>query len=676
MEKLKDIVYFENLPNNEIRWMIRPTSVADFFKKTDSILRIPPYQRPYSWEKMQMDAMFEDLLKNISKESMPWFLGPIFTTQKEGFKRYIEILDGQQRITSLSIVLREAYSFYKSFDPPIEIPENSNDELEKLKRLIYTCLITQIDSNEYSAFETDESIKDDFSDYILSILKINSAATYKAKCFINKQGNSEYEQTFKNIRSNIKVTRDFFLKLTEVDLGNPFFVEEGFRKFMSFMDYLLNGCWFIEIPLKDEDYILEIFESINNRGKRLTLSDIIRFKTIHYCDKNNREVLKRRWSNVYKILDKIESKKYILSSDHFFEVFINSISSAKEKKAYTKDDERVVMVEGLLTNNARSKDENIDSFLTEIERVLHFFQDYIIDDDFISTYAKIIPKPTAREKNKAEQLMKLVRLCIKTSKNSLLLTFYIARKSDVRKPENSNDFLQPMFNLVKYTVLKDINLDESSNTMRTLFVDLIYSIEKRELDKMNFYFKQSDRISTKGVSINLLLNENPNYNKLVLLFTQFLSNYEELRSIDSNALISANNLEHFYPLSWSANWKKIEKIHIQDSINKIENVHLKVSINAELDSLCLIGDGKEKGSVLQFLGNKVLIHGSDNKSLGNSSFEKKVEKLTKPNVYLIPVLEGSDFLKSTEFNVEDIMTRNALITKLLEENSDMDFASL
>src|SRR5574343_385127 len=104
MESLKDIVYYENLPGDEIRWMIKPTNVADFFKKSDSILRIPPYQRPYSWGESQMRTMFDDLQKNINKESIPWFLGPIFTTKKEGYNRYIEILDGQQRITSITII--------------------------------------------------------------------------------------------------------------------------------------------------------------------------------------------------------------------------------------------------------------------------------------------------------------------------------------------------------------------------------------------------------------------------------------------------------------------------------------------------------------------------------------------------------------------------------------------
>ena len=73
--------------------------------------RIPPYQRPYAWTTEQTSALLDDLQTalntggNVKIEEMPpYFLGSIVVI-KEREKAPSDVIDGQQRLTTLTILL-------------------------------------------------------------------------------------------------------------------------------------------------------------------------------------------------------------------------------------------------------------------------------------------------------------------------------------------------------------------------------------------------------------------------------------------------------------------------------------------------------------------------------------------------------------------------------------------
>lgn len=676
--ELKDIIYFEDIGNEEIRWEISPKSISNFFKKSDCILRIPPYQRPYSWGKEQMLTLFKDIERHLEKDGTPCFLGPLFTTRIHGHHKYVDILDGQQRITSITIILREAYVLFNSFEPPISLEgfASEKERLEKLQRRLLKCLITDIDDDECALFETDESVRADFKEYIESSVRIQTKSDYDYHIFRSTQGENEYEQTYKNLVNNINVARKHLLKLSEIDESNPRFSSEGFNNFCDTIEFLLTKCWIIEIPLKDEDYILEIFESINNRGKRLTLTDLLRFKTIHLAPSSRRGEIKNKWSKLYMYLDRIEGKGYITDTDHFFEIFINAYSAAENGKALSKDDERIKLIEDFLLAEDSTPEDQINVFFERIFSIVFFFEDYVLNRSFIENYAVATPNPSYQEKIKAEQLMKLVRMCFKTSKNSLLLGFYLSMKHNVRDPQSSIYFLQPFLNLVKYTVLNDINLDFSSNIMRNLFVETIHKLESNEYSDMNFYHKQDKKFSDVGVQYSLVVNNNSNYHKLVILLVQFLHNYDSLKSVDSYALLSQNNLEHFYPKKWETNWGKMADTSIELAIENVQFDDLRSSFSSNKKELFLKGDGEEKSTIIQSIGNKLLIHGVENRHLKNKSFHVKIAKLSEPNVYVFPLFDDIRFNELTTFSCNEIVEFSNRVVKVLEEKTEIPYAEL
>lgn len=66
---------------------------------------IPEYQRPYAWTDEQVVTLFEDLWDFVSSDNQDtYFLGSIVSYENEENEQ--EIIDGQQRITSLFLLLR------------------------------------------------------------------------------------------------------------------------------------------------------------------------------------------------------------------------------------------------------------------------------------------------------------------------------------------------------------------------------------------------------------------------------------------------------------------------------------------------------------------------------------------------------------------------------------------
>ena len=83
---------------------------------------IPEYQRPYAWSDEQIQTLFDDLAEYTGNDTeSTYFLGTIVAYENENGEQ--EIIDGQQRITSLFLLLRAIYTKLSSMT---ETPESKN----------------------------------------------------------------------------------------------------------------------------------------------------------------------------------------------------------------------------------------------------------------------------------------------------------------------------------------------------------------------------------------------------------------------------------------------------------------------------------------------------------------------------------------------------------------------
>ena len=72
------------------------------FLSSDSPIRVPPFQRSYSWTDEEVKQLWSDLTEAIDSKQAEYFLGPMVVKKADD---YLEIIDGQQRITTIYIIL-------------------------------------------------------------------------------------------------------------------------------------------------------------------------------------------------------------------------------------------------------------------------------------------------------------------------------------------------------------------------------------------------------------------------------------------------------------------------------------------------------------------------------------------------------------------------------------------
>lgn len=217
-----------------------------------SIFQIPAYQRGYSWEKSHRTDLLYDIeqLANSPSKEHRHYMGTVVAAKKpslaEEFNLY-EVVDGQQRITSILILLSA-----------IKIYLVDGDQKTHLFRLAY--------NRDYSAQilqpEWDEK------NIIKDILRISGRN--------NKIADRPYSN---NSEKNAQdAWREFSL-----------WCEQQSEQLPHFLDIILNRLGFIFFTPKHSKTLGIMFEVINNRGKQLSQLDKIKNYLLYYASVHEAE---------------------------------------------------------------------------------------------------------------------------------------------------------------------------------------------------------------------------------------------------------------------------------------------------------------------------------------------------------------------------------------------------
>jgi len=213
---------------------------------------IPEYQRPYAWTDDQVITLFEDLWDFASNQVeegdlKTYFLGTVVSYENE--KGEQEIIDGQQRITSLFLLLRAIYTKLQATDT------KSKEALN---------FISQI---EPAIWRTDKLTGEvDYSNILLESRVVNNEGNTVLRDIL-KDG-----KTVDGAKDNYSKNYNKFLELYErVSQDNPLAIYE-------FIYCVLNQAILLPITADTQDTALTIFSTLNDRGLPLSDADIFKAK--------------------------------------------------------------------------------------------------------------------------------------------------------------------------------------------------------------------------------------------------------------------------------------------------------------------------------------------------------------------------------------------------------------
>lgn len=231
---------------------------------------IPPYQRPYSWNDEQCTELFEDLKEAFyankdNEHNEGYFLGNIVIASSKEDKNRLEVIDGQQRLTTLTLLMKALLSF--------------DNENKKLKSGIW-----ELDDR------TDEK-----KEQRLNTTVFEERDSIYLKEALNSTLNTNYCNTKKRDNQYKKNLAFFYSQLEEFNSGD----------IQEFVDFLLYEVSLLPIQTEGQnkdiarENALRIFETINDRGLPLSDSDIFKAKLFSMAlDNSKSEEFIKQWKEL------------------------------------------------------------------------------------------------------------------------------------------------------------------------------------------------------------------------------------------------------------------------------------------------------------------------------------------------------------------------------------------
>ena len=283
-------------------------------------MNIPIYQRKYNWSLDECKQLFEDIL-SIGKDETrkSYFIGSI-VVKKDSEELLdplaeVTLIDGQQRITTLTLIYCVLCNYYKNID-------------ERLCHNIYGNYLVNHDLDETNKLHLTKNDNETLK-YI-----INSISTDK-----------EFKLTPDN---SINIYNNYEFFRNQINEENVETVIKGLKKLI-----------FISVVLDQEDNPQLIFESLNSTGLELNKNDLIRNYILMGLDtKHQNELYENYW---------YEIEQEFKNNGSFFDEFIRYYLSFESGRLPKRAD-----VYKEFKNHANSF-ENIDDLVKDVHKFAGYF---------------------------------------------------------------------------------------------------------------------------------------------------------------------------------------------------------------------------------------------------------------------------------------------------------------
>ena len=504
---------------------VKKASVTDLFGNGKAFV-IPEYQRPYAWTEEHVETLFEDLweftfTRGGSKRDGTYFLGSMVSYERE--KGTFEIVDGQQRITSLFLLLRAIYTKLTS-----TIESERSDEARHF-----------IDTIEPLVWRTD---------------KLNGKVNYKeallTSCVLNHE-NNEGNSILRSILESGKVSNKLkdrysqnYLRFLELYDKHS---KENALGVYDFIYAVLNQAILLPITAGSQDSALDIFSTLNDRGLPLSDADIFKAKIYNYLSDDEKKGFIKRWQDLdEQATDAGESIQQLFYYNMFYlrAVDGDTKTSTPGVRKYYAENKFARLYEPKLLDTLFK--------ILEIWRVVNRRED--IDGLFWTGNMKV------------RQALDTLSAYPNEYWKYPVVVYYICYKDEAAFAEKFLRFL----NRLQGELLGQYLLSPTINAVKSGILKLNSAIMKSDLPKFEF-----TSIDLKAVSPRI---HTPNRNIVRMLLMTIAYSYDAQKDLLQNKW----EIEHIFPRSWQGNYSVMGRS--KEEINeKIEHIGNKLPLEKKLN---------------------------------------------------------------------------------------------
>lgn len=296
-------------------------SIRELFGNTDSLYKIPQYQRPYKWEDEQVGKLWDDIFEAYENKEDNYFLGSIITAKPRDDEQsvYVDVVDGQQRLTTLMILFCVIRDLFPSLN------ENDKDnpfavDVDTIKSSI--ALFGK--SNRLKLF-THAKHQSDFESLILNgnIAKLSKPKKYEIRI--------DEEPSYKFINTAF-IFRDKLEKLEQTEPG-----VSG-----KLINYLFKDVKIIRIDCKSKEFAIKLFQVLNDRGMDLTSADLIKsflLGKVYDSYKDDSDTCKRKEEQFISDWREIEQsvKNCDINLNDLFTIYLYYLLGSNPKKSLSDE---------------------------------------------------------------------------------------------------------------------------------------------------------------------------------------------------------------------------------------------------------------------------------------------------------------------------------------------------
>lgn len=307
---------------------------------------VPQYQRPYVWQEENIQELIDDLYYAFeNKQNSEYFLGALVlkrTTEKE-FREY-EILDGQQRLTTLCMMMAVIRDLIKKPQYKYTLSQMIYQEENELLK---------VPSRNRIKYNTRDKVKDFVKDYIIA-----NGSTRK-RDLVNYHEDTNISVS--NMAKAISTMHTIF---------------ENKENLESFAVFLLNNVLFIYVSTDNTEDAFRLFTILNDRGIPLSNADILKSINIGEIGEEDLDEYSKHWEYL--------EEKYHKGFDRFLS-FVRTILLKNKPSSNLLDEYE----KNIYQKNILKKGKNTIDFLIELDGIYDKIID-LNDENLSNEYKNLV----------------------------------------------------------------------------------------------------------------------------------------------------------------------------------------------------------------------------------------------------------------------------------------------
>lgn len=293
---------------------------------------IPKFQRDYTWYEEQWDDLWQDIKALLTNEEEEHYMG--YLVLQTSNNKQFQIIDGQQRLTTMSLLILATLKCLK------ELADAGNDTENNIKR--------------------KENLLNSYIGYVNPVTLISDN-----KLKLNRNGNDYYSQhlvllrdlPLRNTNASEKHMRECFTWYHD-RIKKEFGSGESLA---AFIDNIVDKLFFTVIEVTDQLNAFKVFETLNARGVQLSSSDLLKNYLFSVVDETKPHIseieeLENIWS---KIVGKLGDQKF----ETYLRYYWNSFNKTIGAKNLFKSIKGNIKSKSQVFDLIRSLDDNTEFYL-------------------------------------------------------------------------------------------------------------------------------------------------------------------------------------------------------------------------------------------------------------------------------------------------------------------------